>query len=105
MTLTLMILIIKIFLLGWFISRFSPIQWILEGIENNFHAKRHFIHMTFFLIREMTSCGKCSAFWVGLVIGGLWPALIASFLSFWYDKLLSPYENKIIFPVNEQERN
>lgn len=93
------ITIFKIMGLAWFVSRFDPIQWVLEAVRSNFSNDRKFIQLLFMVLETITTCSKCAAFWIGLVLYGIWPALIASFIIFWYDKIFLPIEHKITLPV------
>jgi len=94
------LIILKIMGLGWFISRFEPLQWVIDAIRMNFKPSRNTIHLLFDLISVLTTCGKCAAFWTGLILtGNIWMAITASFLLFWYDKLFIPIEQKIKNPI------
>jgi hypothetical protein len=81
------ILMIKLFLLCWVITRFEPIQMILELLPDNLISN---------LIRLFTSCLKCVLFWTVLIFtGDIFLASGMAFIGFWYDKLISPIENKV----------
>ena len=98
--LTSSILILKIIGLAWFITRFEPLQWIFDALRMNFKPNRHIIHLLFDLVNVLTTCGKCAAFWTGLIIShSIWIALLSSFIIFWYDKIFIPLEQKIKNPI------
>lgn len=61
--------VLKIVALSQVITTFAPIQWIIELLPNNIFK---------YILVVLTSCWKCCALWVGLLIFGLWPAIGAS---------------------------
>lgn len=88
--LDILIIIIKGSMLGWLISRFHPLQMLIESIPN----KKHFLHW----INLIISCSKCCAFWGSLIIfHNIWYAIASSFICLIYEKFLSDWENKIKF--------
>lgn len=81
------ILMIKLFLLAWVITRFEPIQIVLELIPDN---------LVFNLLKLLVSCLKCVSFWLVLIFTyDIFLASGMAFIAFWYDKLISPIENKV----------
>ena len=79
--------LLKIFMISWFVSRFEPIQMVLEVLPNK---------LAYNLIRLLTSCLKCLAFWITLIYtGDLFLASLMAFIGFWYDKIIGRIENKI----------
>lgn len=81
------ILMIKFFVLAWVITRFEPIQMLLELLPDNLVSN---------LIKLLLSCLKCVLFWsILLFTGDVFIASGMAFIGFWYDKLISPIENKV----------
>ena len=81
------ILMIKLFLLAWVITRFEPIQMLLELLPDNLFSN---------LIRLLTTCLKCVLFWSVLIFtGDIFLASGMAFIGFWYDKIIAPIENKV----------
>ena len=81
------ILMIKIFLLSWMIVRFEPIQWCLDLLPNNLFK---------YIIVTMTSCLKCSNFWIGLILSGdIFIASGLAFIGMLYEKTIGNWETKI----------
>jgi len=86
-------MIIKIFLLSWTLTHFSPLkmisEYLLSKTKDNPMAS---------IIMSITTlpiyCLMCCSFWCGLIISGdIFIASGAAFIGFWYDKLLSSREN------------
>jgi hypothetical protein len=76
-------MIIKILLLGWFVSSFEPIQWLLNEIKNIW------IKITLIAI---TGCFKCSSFFIGLILSqNIWIALTSSVIA----SILQIIKNKL----------
>lgn len=81
------ILLLKIFILCWVITRFEPIQWLLELLPDN---------LIFNISKLLLTCLKCSLLWVTLLYtGDIYIACGMSFIGFWYDKWIGYYENRI----------
>lgn len=81
------ILLIKFFLLAWVITRFEPIQMLLELLPDNLMSN---------LIKLLLSCLKCVLFWSVLSFtGDVFLASGMAFVGFWYDKFISPIENRV----------
>jgi len=75
------------FLLAWVITRFEPIQMLLELLPDNLVSN---------LIKLLLSCLKCVLFWSVLIFtGDIFLASMMAFIGFWYDKLISPIENRV----------
>ena len=80
------ILILKIIGLSWFITRFPLLEVIFSYLPENIFT---------LVFKLMFECLKCTSFWIGLIIGGIWIALISSFISMLYDKILGEWEKNI----------
>ena len=80
-------IMISIWLVSWFITRFEPLQMLLELLPNK---------LLWNLIKLLISCLKCISFWITL---GYTQNIIAAsgiaFISFWYDKFIGPLERKV----------
>jgi hypothetical protein len=77
----------KVFILSWCLTRFKPVQWILDLLPG---------WLVLNLVRLLLTCLQCSSFWIGLILSGdLYLASLSSFIGFWWDKLVSPTENRI----------
>jgi hypothetical protein len=77
----------KVFILSWCLTRFKPIQWLLDLAPD---------YLIFNLIRLLLTCLQCSSFWIGIIFtGDIFLASTASFIGFWWDKMVSPIENRI----------
>ena len=80
-------IMISIWLLSWFITRFEPLQMTLELLPNK---------LIYNLFKLLISCLKCVSFWITLFYTG--DIILASgiaFISFWYDKWIGPLERKV----------
>ena len=64
--------IIKILALSQVITTFAPISWLIELLPNNIFK---------YILVVLSTCWKCCALWLGLVMFGLWPAVWASILA------------------------
>jgi hypothetical protein len=80
-------ILISIWLVSWFITRFEPLQMVLELLPNK---------LLWNLIKLLTSCLKCVSFWITLCYTeNLILASALAFISFWYDKYIGPLERKV----------
>jgi hypothetical protein len=83
------LILLKIFLLSWFIVRFEPIQWCLELLPNNLFK---------WILVVMTTCLKCSNFWIGLFLtGNIFISSGMAFIGMLYEKTIGKWETKIKF--------
>ena len=79
--------LIGIWLVSWFITRFEPLQMVLELLPNK---------LLFNLFKLLITCLKCVSFWITL--GYTQNIVLASgiaFVSFCYDKFIGPIERKV----------
>lgn len=78
---------IKLFLFNWLITRFQPIQMLLEGLPDNLICN---------LLRLLFTCLMCMSFWTTLIYtGDFMFASAMAFIGFWYDKIIGFYENRV----------
>lgn len=95
-----LIVVIKIIGLAWFITRFEPIEWILESMK----SKNYLLQLIIDIVNVILTCMKCSAFWIGLIFSGsIWIALLASYVSLLYEKIIGPWEKQIILNYGKKE--
>ena len=81
------IILIKVFLLSWFITRFEPLQMITDTLPDK---------LVYNLIKLMVGCLKCVTFWTTIIMTQ--DVFIASGMAMFgllYDKLIGPIENKV----------
>lgn len=79
--------LIGIWLVSWFITRFEPLQMVLELLPNK---------LLYNLFKLLISCLKCVSFWITLLYTeNLILASAIAFVSFWYDKFIGPLERKV----------
>lgn len=80
--------LILIFLAAWWTVSFTPIQGIMNLLVMSTKNKPE-INFILSLLHTILSCGKCSAFFIGLAISGdIYTALIASFITNLYFKYI-----------------
>jgi len=78
---------IKMFILSWMITRFQPLQIILEMLPNK---------LIYNFTKLLFSCLMCVSFWSTLIwTGDIFIASGVAFVGFWYDKIIGFYENRV----------
>lgn len=81
------ILLVKTFLLSWIIARLEPIQWCLELLPNKLYK---------WILITLTSCLKCSNFWVGIIFThDIFLASAMAFIGMLYEKTIGKWETTI----------
>jgi hypothetical protein len=81
------IILSKVWILSWFITRFEPLTMLLDELPNR---------LLYNLLRLLLSCLKCVSFWATLLwTGNIFLASGIAFISFWYDKWIGPLERKV----------
>lgn len=85
-----LVLSINILLCCWFLSRFKPIQWLVEDLlPTNFITN---------LLSILLSCSKCIGFWFTLIYThDFFYSCFISFLMMIYEKTIGKWENKVKF--------
>lgn len=79
----------KTLLLSWLVTRFEPIQWLINLLPN---------HRLKYLIIDATTCMKCMSLYIGLLIShDIYIAALASLLSVFYSKTIGAWEQKVKF--------
>ena len=79
--------LIGIWLVSWFITRFEPLQMVLELLPNK---------LLFNLFKLLITCLRCLSFWITLsYTQNIILASGMAFISFWYDKFIGPIERKV----------
>ena len=82
----------KILLLSWVITRFEPIEEIFEYIT----PKDPTMIAITLAIHKLLTCYRCCSLWVGLIVfGNIWMALLACLIAFIYDKFFAAWETRI----------
>lgn len=80
-------LLIGIWLVSWFITRFEPLQMVLELMPNK---------LIYNLFKLLITCLKCVSFWITLAYTqNIVLASGMAFISFFYDKFIGPIERKV----------
>lgn len=83
----LMILLSQVFILSWLITRFSPLQMILELLPDKLILN---------MIQLLFSCSKCFAFWFSLIYtGDIFLSAFMSFIMMIYEKTIGFWENRV----------
>lgn len=79
----------KILVVSWLVTRFEPLQWLINLLPDN---------KLKFLIQDATTCMKCMSLYIGLIITfSIYIAAFASFLSVIYMKTIGQWEQKVKF--------
>ena len=79
--------LIGIWLVSWFITRFEPLQMVLELLPNKLIPN---------LFKLLVTCLKCVTFWLTLIYTqNIVFASGMAFISFFYDKFIGPIERKV----------
>lgn len=87
------ILIVKALCIAFVITRFQPIQWVMEALLTK--TKNNLILL---LIDQLLTCLKCCTFWLALLMtGDIFLASVAFIIAFVYDKNLSMWERRVKF--------
>lgn len=97
------ITIIKTLLIAHFVVKFEPIQWLLEIIKVKLNPSNIIGNLIINTISLLTSCSKCAALWTGLLMSGIWVALISSYIMYLYSWIVEPRIEKIINPYYGEE--
>ena len=81
------ILMIKSFLIAWFITRFEPLQVNLNLLPNN---------ILFNMLSMALSCSKCCSLWTTLIIThNFYYAVATSMIMIFYEKTAGRLEKKV----------
>jgi len=98
-----LILIIKTLLISWFVVKFEPLQWTLDILKSKVKPNNIVLNLILNIITLLTTCAKCASLWSGLLIGGMWVALISSYIMYIYSWIIEPRIEKIINPFYGEE--
>ena len=88
------IILSKVLGLSFFITKFSPIQWILELVQPS-EKTNTFLVLLYNLISILTGCFSCCSFWTGTLMFGFWYGISAYFIAYLYNQILAPFVEKI----------
>jgi hypothetical protein len=81
------ILGVKFFFFSWLLTRFQPIQMLLEALPGNLLCN---------VFKLLFTCLMCMSFWTTLIYtGDFMFASVMAFIGFWYDKIIGFYENRV----------
>jgi hypothetical protein len=89
-----LIVLSKILGLGFFITKFAPIQWILDLFYPS-EKSNAFVILIYNILSLLTSCFSCCSFWVGTIFFGFWWGISAYVVAYFYIQLLAPIVEKI----------
>lgn len=77
----------QVLILSWLITRFKPLEMILELLPDN---------LIFNLVQLLFSCLMCVSFWTSLILTqDIFTSALISFIGFWYDKIFGFYEKRV----------
>lgn len=82
-----MLLEIKIYLLGWFIANFEPIQDMIDYLWGKLPLKWTKMKIIDYIYIGL-GCQKCWTLWIGLFMIEPFSALLLSFIAYIQEKLL-----------------
>lgn len=82
-----MILELKIYLLGWFIANFEPLQDVIDYLWG-FIPLKFSKYKVVDYIYVLLGCHKCLTLWIGLLFLEPFTALLLSFIAFIQEELL-----------------
>lgn len=86
------ITILKILGLSFVISKFYPLQYLIEAVEPLF-KKKPIYQLLYNMFSILTSCFNCLCLWVGIIIGGFWIAILSYVISYLYtNSIVSRWE-------------
>lgn len=84
---TILIKLGQILLLSWVITKFKPLQIILEILPDK---------LFFNLLKLLLTCIMCVSFWLTLTLTyDVYLASLNAFVAFWYSKIFGYYENRV----------
>ena len=88
-------IIIKSILIGWMITRFEPLQMILELIPD---VKSPLVNIISNIVKLLLTCSKCTTFWLSLLIfQDVYLAIASSFFMVIYEKTIGKWERQVRF--------
>jgi hypothetical protein len=83
------LVLLKVFFLSWMIVRFEPLGWILDLLPKGLPK---------YLLIVLTTCLKCSNFWLGLILtGDIFISSGLAFIGMLYEKTIGKWETTIKF--------
>lgn len=88
-TIELIMNFLKVFILAWWLTHFDPAKMLVDLLPEGIPK---------WILQLILGCITCASFWIGLIIfHNLILAATASYIGFWYGKLIGPIENRIKF--------
>lgn len=82
-----MILELKIYLLGWFIANFEPLQDVIDYLWGFIPLKFSKYKVVDYIYVGL-GCHKCLSFWIGLFFLEPFTALLLSFIAYIQEKIV-----------------
>ena len=89
-----LIILSKILGLAFFITKFAPINWILELLYPS-EKSNPFLILIYNIVSLLTTCFSCCSFWVGTIFFGFWYGISAYVIAYLYNQILAPFIEKI----------
>ena len=89
-----LIILGKILGVSFFITKFSPIHWILDLLYPS-EKSNAFVILIYNIVSLLTSCFSCCSFWTGTLLYGFWFGISAYVIAYLYIQLLAPIVEKI----------
>lgn len=77
--------ILKILGLAFIITKFEPINWLLDLVR----PKNKYIRIITSTIQLALTCMPCASFWIGLFGYGIWHGILSYFISYLWTKTIS----------------
>ncbi|NBO22677.1 hypothetical protein EBU94_04970 [bacterium] len=84
----------KILGLSFFITKFAPIEWVLDLIRPSDKANS-FIVLMYNLISILLGCFSCCSFWTGTLLYNFWFGISAYVIAYFYNQIIAPFVEKI----------
>lgn len=90
--------VIKVLLMSWFITSFSPLHNIIDFLKSL--IKNPLLYIIVDTLHEMVKCFKCCSFWVGLLwFYNPWLGLISSWVAYLYTWKIQIWIERIDMPL------
>lgn len=88
------VILAKILGFSFFITKFTPFQWVLDLFEVNQNTNPYKI-LLYNVISILLGCLPCCSFWVGFGFFGLWYGISCYAIAYFYNQLIAPFVDKI----------
>lgn len=84
----------KILGLSFFITKFSPINWVLDLFQPKEKTSSILI-LIYNMMSILLGCFSCCSFWVGTIMYGFWWGISSYVIAYLYNQILAPHIEKI----------